>query len=164
MKQHPFLIALLPLLLSSCSPTTPKTTTTTTQEESHAGLGEIMLSVQIHHAKLWFAGKNQNWDLAKYELNELKECFEDVVAFYPTHKNVPQPLSALVPTIITPSLERVTKSIDTKDAVVFTSAFDGLNNSCNGCHEAANHGFNVIKTPDVPPVTNQVYTPKTMLK
>ena len=161
MKYHPFLLPILPLLLASCSPVGPKTTT---PEKPHAGLGEIMLTVQMHHAKLWFAGINQSWELAKYELNELKECFEDVVTFHPTHKNVPQPLTTLVPTIITPALNRVEKSIDAKDAALFASAFDGLNNSCNGCHEAANHGFNVIKTPDVPPITNQDYTPRKLSK
>ncbi len=28
------------------------------------GLGEFMSGVQVHHAKLWFAGKNNNWKLA----------------------------------------------------------------------------------------------------
>ena len=25
------------------------------------GLGEFMVNIQLHHGKLWFAGKNQNW-------------------------------------------------------------------------------------------------------
>ena len=28
------------------------------------GLGEFMTGIQMHHAKLWFAGQNQNWQLA----------------------------------------------------------------------------------------------------
>jgi hypothetical protein len=38
------------------------------------GLGEFMSGIQVHHAKLWFAGKNQNWKLADFEVNELKEA------------------------------------------------------------------------------------------
>ncbi|HHH53892.1 MAG TPA: hypothetical protein ENK91_09555, partial [Bacteroidetes bacterium] len=37
------------------------------------GFGEIMSSVQAHHAKLWFAGKNRNWRLADFEIHEINE-------------------------------------------------------------------------------------------
>ncbi len=40
------------------------------------GLGEIMGGIQTHHAKLWYAGINDNWKLAQYEIDELKERFE----------------------------------------------------------------------------------------
>ncbi|MGH2563654.1 MAG: hypothetical protein ACRDE5_04015, partial [Ginsengibacter sp.] len=39
------------------------------------GLGEIMGGIQMHHAKLWYAGINDNWELAQYEIDELKERF-----------------------------------------------------------------------------------------
>ena len=33
--------------------------------ESYApGLGEFMTATQLRHAKLWFAGRMNNWDLA----------------------------------------------------------------------------------------------------
>src|SRR5580700_8297167 len=42
------------------------------------GLGEFMLSIQEHHAKLWFAGKNGNWDLADFEMGEIQETITDI--------------------------------------------------------------------------------------
>ncbi len=36
------------------------------------GVGEFMSSIQMHHAKLWFAGKNENWDLANFEMEEIR--------------------------------------------------------------------------------------------
>jgi len=42
------------------------------------GLGEFMMGIQMHHAKIWFAGKNQNWALANFEVGEIKETLEDV--------------------------------------------------------------------------------------
>ena len=161
MKPIAFLAGAFSLWLAACSPSGHKAANS---EEPHSGLGEIMLSVQMRHAKLWFAGANQNWDLAKYELDELKESFEDVVTFHPTHKNVPQPLTTLVPTIITPALARVEKTITAKDSKEFGSAFEGLIASCNGCHEAATFGFNVIKKPETPPFSNQDFTPKKTAK
>src|SRR5262249_14805529 len=41
------------------------------------GLGEFMTATQLRHAKLWFAGKNSNWALAAYEVDEIKEGLED---------------------------------------------------------------------------------------
>ena len=42
------------------------------------GLGEFMTATQLRHAKLWFAGKMNNWDLAAYEIDEIAEGLEDL--------------------------------------------------------------------------------------
>ena len=55
------------------------------------GLGEFMSSAQTHHAKLWFAGTVGNWELAAYELDEIKETFDGAARLYPTDKNIPAP-------------------------------------------------------------------------
>jgi hypothetical protein len=48
-----------------------------------------MAATQLRHAKLWFAGKMKNWDLAAYEIDEIKEGLEDVEKQFPTHDGVP---------------------------------------------------------------------------
>src|SRR5436305_14809348 len=45
------------------------------------GLGEFMSSIQVHHAKLWFAGINQNWKLADVEMHEIGETLDDIRQF-----------------------------------------------------------------------------------
>lgn len=35
-----------------------------------------MTTIQLHAGKLWFAAKVLNWELAEYELDELKETME----------------------------------------------------------------------------------------
>ena len=42
------------------------------------GLGEFMSGIQVHHAKLWFAGTAANWKLADFEVGEIKETLDDV--------------------------------------------------------------------------------------
>ena len=42
-------------------------------KEAVPGLGEYMTTIQLHAGKLWFAAKASNWELANYELDELKE-------------------------------------------------------------------------------------------
>ena len=42
------------------------------------GFGEFMSNIQVHHNKLWFAGKNENWELADFEINEINENLDDI--------------------------------------------------------------------------------------
>jgi len=41
-------------------------------------LGEFMSNIQVHHAKLWFAGQNRNWELADFEITEIKEAMQGI--------------------------------------------------------------------------------------
>src|SRR6516165_4747015 len=52
------------------------------------GLGEFMGRIQTDHAKLWLAGQARNWELAGYQLTELKEVFSAVQDLVPRYQNV----------------------------------------------------------------------------
>jgi cytochrome c553 len=124
------------------------------------GLGEIMGLQQMRHAKLWFAGDMENWDLAAYELDELREGFDDAVKYHPTHENVPRPLAELIPQFTASQIASLDQAIKTKNRELFAAAYDSMTASCNGCHQASNHGFNVIKRPTLPPFSNQDFAPR----
>jgi hypothetical protein len=115
------------------------------------GLGEFMLGIQTHHAKLWFAGKNGNWDLADFEMGEIQETMVDIQKYCADRPEVTS-----LP-MINPSLDSLKLAIVRKNVESFKSSFILLTNTCNNCHKVTKHGFNVIKIPDVPPVTNQVF-------
>src|ERR1700686_2038399 len=70
-----------------------------TIDDLKPGLGEIMGVIQQHHAKLYYAGTKSNWPLAAYELDEIQESLDDAMKFYPTFKDVPSPLTELIPTM-----------------------------------------------------------------
>ena len=118
------------------------------------GLGEFMMGIQVHHAKIWFAGKNQNWDLANFEVGEIKETLEDVKKYC-----TDRPEIISLP-IIYPALDSISNAIKAKSLKRFEANFVFLTNSCNSCHQSTHHQFNVIKTPDTPPATNQEYSVK----
>ena len=42
------------------------------------GFGEFMSSIQAHHSKPWFAGQNENWKLADFEVHEIMEAIENM--------------------------------------------------------------------------------------
>jgi hypothetical protein len=123
------------------------------------GLGEIMSLQQMRHAKLWLAGSAGNWPLAAYELDELREGFDDVVHFHPTHKDAPLPLNQLVPKIVGQPLKDLDAAIAGKDRERFAAAFDALTAGCNSCHQATNFGFNVVVRPAGNPYLNQSFAP-----
>jgi hypothetical protein len=121
------------------------------------GLGEIMSLQQMRHSKLWFAGSAGNWPLADYELDELKEGFDDVRKLFPTHAGVR--LAALLGVIEKAAIPDLAKTIAAQDAARFADAFDALTAACNGCHQSAKHGFIVIQRPASLPYSNQSFAP-----
>lgn len=121
------------------------------------GLGEIMAQTAARHSKLWFAGLAQNWELAAYEIDELKEGFDDAAHYHPTHKDIKQPLSGLLATYMNFPLERMEASIRARDTSRFLEAFASLTDACNACHQATDFGFNRAKQPDTNPFSNQKF-------
>ena len=77
------------------------------------GLGEFMGRIQVDHAKLWLAGQARNWELADYELTELKEVFSDVQDFVPRYQNVP--VGDMIDAIITGTMTDLDKAISARD-------------------------------------------------
>jgi hypothetical protein len=115
------------------------------------GFGEFMSNIQIHHGKLWFAGINQNWKLADFEINELKENLNSIETYCidrPETKNI---------SMIYPSLDSVSNAITQNNLTNFKSSFNLLTKTCNSCHKAVNFEFNSIKIPTSPPFTNQEF-------
>jgi hypothetical protein len=113
------------------------------------GFGEFMSGIQAHHSKLWFAGQNQNWKLADFEIHEITEAIEDIQKYETDRKE-----SQLIG-MIKPAIDNVNMAIEQKNPELFKSSFIFLTNTCNSCHQAANFEFNVVKIPDSLPFSNQ---------
>jgi hypothetical protein len=129
-----------------------------TKESYQPGLGEFMTATQLRHAKLWFAGKQNNWDLAAYEVDEIKEGLEDAARLHPTFGGVP--VAEMIKTIIDPRIEELEKAVRAKSSAKFSVAFDELTGGCNSCHAGANKPFIRIQRPTAFPLTNQNFAPE----
>ena len=115
------------------------------------GLGEYMSQVQQHHAKLWFAGINDNWKLADFEIGEIKETIEaakQVDIDRPELKSI---------SMLYPPLDSVANAVANHDHDLFKKSFISLTNTCNSCHRLNKFEFNVITIPTQPPVPNQSF-------
>ena len=122
------------------------------------GLVEYMTMVQSHHVKLWLAANARNWDLADYQVDELKELLEDIAKRVPDYKGVP--VGKMIETVTMPPIGEVETAIKKQDGTQFAAAFDKLTAACNACHESANRSFIVIQRPTSSPFPNQSFAPK----
>jgi len=121
------------------------------------GLGEIMAQSATRHSKLWFAGQANNWDLAAYEIDELREGFEDAGKYHPSHKDIRQPIPDLIANYMNHPLALLEQAIKDKNRKAFTENYDKLTTACNTCHQHTEFGFNVVTRPRLNPFSNQAF-------
>ena len=126
----------------------------------HPELGEQMLTLQVRHARLWFAGEAQNWTLAAFELQEIKEAFDAVVEQNPEHAIFqPQRLADILPAMTKTPIMALRDAIDHGSKAEFEKTFDGLSAACTACHKTAGNDFLVIQRPTAPLLDNLRVTP-----
>ncbi|HEU4345159.1 MAG TPA: hypothetical protein VFU31_26720 [Candidatus Binatia bacterium] len=124
-----------------------------TAKELAPGLGAYMTTIQLHAAKLWFAAKAGNWDLAAYELHELEETMEAVKKLNVEKNGVK--ISNVMDAVLQTQIAQLEKSIKQKTQPEFQKSYDETLSACNGCHIDSGHKFIQIVRPTAPPVTNQ---------
>ena len=117
------------------------------------GLGEYMTTIQLHVAKLWFAAKAGNQELAQYELDELKETMEAAKALNAEKNGIK--ISSVLDSVLQTQIAELDKSIKSKSQNEFQKSYDETLSACNGCHAEAGYKFIHMIRPSGPPVTNQ---------
>jgi hypothetical protein len=115
----------------------------------------LMAQVQIHHAKLYYAGHARNWELAAYSLHEINEALQAVQTFNDQFEDFPTPLSEVVPSLVGPPLGEIHGAIRARDGARFDAAFKSLTAACNACHAMLKHGFIQVREPAAADFTNQ---------
>jgi hypothetical protein len=114
--------------------------------------------IQPRHAKLWLAGKAENWPLAAYALRELRQGFLVTSRAVPRWKGLPVP--DLVDAAMSHPITLVDVAVKLRIAKQFDEAYGRLTAGCNACHATTDNAFIVIKAPDASPFPNQEFEPK----
>jgi hypothetical protein len=117
------------------------------------GLGEYMTTIQLHMAKLWFAGQASNWKLAKYELDELAETMDAAESLHARRNDVD--VSYVLRSTRLTTLSLIERAIVRKSPRAFGEAYNQTLVACNGCHRPAGYEFIHIVPPTREPVSNQ---------
>jgi hypothetical protein len=123
-----------------------------TSEEYVPRLGDIMNTVQSRHIKLSLAGKAQNWELAAYELRQLKAGLLEAAVIYPG-------IPVTNVTTMTAPVQAIADAIAARDSGRFVKASGELRAGCNSCHQTMERGFIVIQTPAAAPFGDQSFAP-----
>src|SRR5512143_957398 len=104
--------------------------TTLTLWNIQPGLGTVMMEYGNRLSRLWFAVNADNWDMAKYQLDEMLEIQEVGETTRPGRAPM---LKAFEQNF----LDALNTTIDAKDKTAFTKAFKDAISGCNACHAAA---------------------------
>lgn len=121
-----------------------------THPEPEFGLDDLMtMLVTPRHAKLCLAAKADNWELAAFELKNLRQSLEYIAKSKPSYlgNNMRETMNIL----IEPQLSAMALPIANADRHGFIAAFAGLTKACNDCHVYLEHPFirmNVIAALD----------------
>lgn len=124
----------------------------TTNEQYVPRLGDIMGAVQARHIKLWLAGKTLNWDLAAYELRQLKAGLLESAVLY-------EGIPVTNVTTMTAPVQSIADAIEARDSRRFAKAVGGLTDGCNACHQSMGRGFIVMQMPTASPFGDQSFAP-----
>ena len=119
-------------------------------------LGDFMGLTQLRHFKLWYAGRSKNWELADYEIEQIRKSFESVKVFYPTLGDVD--MAKMIDKESYAPLDALKKAVAARDEKAFGAQFDKLTAACNACHEATHFNFVRIIVPTSSPFSNQLFT------
>jgi hypothetical protein len=116
-------------------------------------LGDIMNAMQTRHIKLSLAGKARNWELAAYELRQLKAGLLEAAVMY-------QGIPVSNVTTMTAPVQAIADAIAARDSERFAKASGELRAGCNACHQSMERGFIVIQTPTAAPFGDQSFAPR----
>ena len=121
------------------------------------GLGDLMESLQLQHGTLWFAGSAQNWSLAAYAVDSIKEGIADMIVLRPRYKR--ESIVEMLAPFTAKPLQVLQEAVEAKDSSLFMQAYDSLTSGCNTFHNNHEYGFIAIHRPTAPVFTNLRYRP-----
>ena len=108
------------------------------------GLGVIMQEIGRRFTAIFYAARGGNWDLASYQLKELREAQEVGEITRPKRKDA---LIAFEENFLgsaeNPSEGTLQDAINKKNFLAFNKSFKLAIGGCNGCHQST--GFSFIK-------------------
>jgi cytochrome c553 len=114
-------------------------------------LNLLMVATQLSHFKLWYAGAVRNWQLANYELAQIRTSIDRARSLYPGNAESNM-------TMMTPEADEVEKAVKAKDRLKFSEAYSKLTAACNKCHEATGFGFIKMRDPTLSPIETSPFS------
>jgi hypothetical protein len=112
---------------------TPTPLTLQQLSEIQPGLGTVMIEYGHRMAAMWFGEQAGNWDMAKYQLLEMREIQEVGETTRPAR-------AAALKSYEGSFLDPLEKAIEAKDKAQFETAYNAAIQGCNSCHGSQTSG------------------------
>ena len=111
-----------------------------TIEKQFPGFDNAMVETGYRYQELYWAGQDENWEYADYQLEKIRIAIENGLERRPKREKSAE---FFLNTIL-PEME---KSLQRKDTVAFNKGFQNLTISCNSCHAMERVPFFSVKIP-----------------
>ena len=98
-----------------------------TIEKHFRGLDNAMVETGYRYQELYWAGKDQNWEYANYQVEKIRVAIEHALERRPLRAKSAQ-------SFLSESIPSMKRSIASKDTSDFNSGFLVFTASCNSCH------------------------------
>lgn len=113
-----------------------------TIEKQFRGFDNAMVETGYRYQELYWAGQDENWEYADYQLEKIKIAIENGLERRPNRaKSAEHFLNYVLP--------EMKKSIQSKDTVIFNKGFQTLIINCNNCHVLEKVSFFNVQIPTV---------------
>jgi len=116
-----------------------------------------MSFIQRYSTKLYFAGMEENWELADIYAHELEELSDVIIEGNLKDDGVD--ISSLMESMLPPRLEEVGQAIDQKNIALFKENYENMILTCNQCHQASDYGLVKVTVPEQNPFNQDFSVP-----
>ncbi|WP_291115569.1 hypothetical protein [Flavobacterium sp. UBA6135] len=113
-----------------------------TIEKQFRGFDNAMVETGYRYQELYWAGQDENWEYADYQLEKIKIAIENGLERRPKRAKPAEHF-------LTSILPEMKKALEEKDTVVFNKNFQTLTINCNSCHAMEKVPFFSVQIPTV---------------
>ncbi|BFM45043.1 hypothetical protein CFS9_36840 [Flavobacterium sp. CFS9] len=109
-------------------------------ENQFRGFDNTMVETGYRYQELFWAGQDENWEYAHYQLEKIQKAIENGLERRPER-------SESAKHFLNVTLPEMGKALVKRDTAVFNKNFQVLTNSCISCHAMERVPFFTVKTP-----------------
>ena len=104
------------------------------------GFDQTMIEVGYRYQELYWAGMYENWDFARYHVDEMRDALEKGFERRPARE-------ASADAFMNVALPELEEAIVAEDPDLFADRFADLKNQCNACHVMEEVPYIVVEEP-----------------
>lgn len=111
-----------------------------TIEKQFRGFDNAMVETGYRYQELYWAGQDQNWEYADYQLEKIRIAIENGLERRPKRAKSAEHFLTYV-------LPEMKESVEKKDMKIFSDSFQTLTTNCNSCHAMEKVPFFNVQIP-----------------